>query len=325
VAKNRLVDAQEELAAAESRLKRAKARLAITRRELEDVKADLERTKKRLAKHQGAVQERLLAVYRSAEPSYVEVLLNATSFEDFANRAEFTKTVALRDETVLVQIVRDKRRMEEQQRLLERKEREQAELKAKVARERAAVAEKRAEAAKLARKARSDVREVEAQLAAQEAEIRSVSAMLKRLASSRGGGGGYRYYGNWSGSLGRPVPGYVSSPFGMRIHPITHTRRFHDGVDLACGGGTSISCAAAGTVVSAGWHGAYGLAVIVDHGGGISTMYGHCERGSIQVNSGQTVSRGQALARVDSTGWSTGDHLHWTVFRNGDPVDPFSM
>jgi murein DD-endopeptidase MepM/ murein hydrolase activator NlpD len=78
-------------------------------------------------------------------------------------------------------------------------------------------------------------------------------------------------------------------------------------------------------VVETGWRGAYGLVVIVDHGSGVATMYGHCETGSVQVSPGQEVSKGEVLARVDSTGWSTGNHLHFTVFRDGQHVDPSSV
>ena len=321
-ARNQLVETQQELAAAEARLARAKRRLATTQEELAQVRKELAATRKRLAAHQEAMGQTLLALFRSKEPSYAEVLLRATSFEDFANRAAFSRLITERDENVLVYIVDDKNRIQAQQKLLQEKEAEQKELKAKVARERGVVAEKAARAATLAKRAQTDVKEAERQLDAQEAEARAIAAMLKRLAS---GSGRYRYYGKWSGNFLRPVPGPITSPYGWRIHPITHTRRFHNGIDIGCPGGTSIHCAAAGKLVSTGWRGAYGLTVIVDHGSGVSTMYAHCQRGSIRVSPGQSVSKGQTLARVDSTGWSTGNHLHWTVFKNGRSVNPFSI
>jgi murein DD-endopeptidase MepM/ murein hydrolase activator NlpD len=119
-----------------------------------------------------------------------------------------------------------------------------------------------------------------------------------------------------------PVPGYynrVSSPFGYR------SRGFHSGVDISGSGvnGTVIVAAKDGVVVSAGWSsGGLGYRVVINHGGGIVTRYGHCLSGSISVSAGQTVSAGQAIARVGSTGNSTGPHLHFEVKRNGTAVNP---
>ena len=112
----------------------------------------------------------------------------------------------------------------------------------------------------------------------------------------------------------------ITSRFGWRIHPILRTRRFHDGVDIAAGAGTTIKASDDDRVIFAGWKGAYGRAVVIDHGSGWSTLYGHCS--ALYVSTGQTVSRGQRIAAVGSTGWSTGPHLHWTVYRNGRHVNP---
>lgn len=324
-ARNELVQCQQDLAAAEARLSRARRQLAQTRRDLADTQAELERTRSRLAAQQKAMQDRLLSMYRNEEPSYAEVVLRATTFEDFSNRVEFMKRVAQGDEKLLIRVVDDKMKVEAEEKRLEEKKREQEELKVRIARERANVAAKTEQAAALAKRAQADAAEAARQLDAMEDEIRDVEAMLRRMAESARSGGGSHDYGSWSGSLGRPVPGPVTSSFGWRIHPITHTRRFHDGIDIACSGGTPVGCAASGTVVDTGWRGPYGLTVVVNHGGGVATMYAHLERGSIQVSPGQHVGRGQTLARVDSTGWSTGNHLHWTVFRNGSAVNPFSM
>lgn len=327
-ARNRVVEAQQDLAAAAARLRRAELRLAQTRMDLAEVRRELEKTRKRLAAHQGAMQERLIALFRNQEPSYAEVILRSSSFEDFANRAVFTSRIAQRDETVLVSIVTDKRKAEAQQALLVAKEAEQEELQAKVARERREVAQKAARSKRVAAEAHKDVAEAERQLDEMEQEVASVAAMLRRLAarrSSGSSGGSASHSAPWSGDGRWPVSGPITSSYGWRIHPITHTRRFHDGVDIGAPGGTPIHSAAAGTVVETGWRGAYGLVVIVDHGSGIATMYAHCQTGSVQVSPGQEVSKGQVVARVDSTGWSTGNHLHFTVFRNGSHVNPSSV
>ncbi len=338
-ARNRLVETQKELAAAEARLKRAQRQLRQTRDDLVVTRKKLDATLQRLARHEEAMKARVLAMFRNQDPSYTEVLLRATSFEDFANRAEFTKRLARCDETQLIRIVDDKMEVEDQQELLRRQEQRQIELEKKVAKEKVVVAQKNKQAEALLAEAKTDMAEAQRQLDQQEAEISSIEGMLRQLEAQKrrarsSGGGSSRgsgassssrhYEGSWSGSLGKPVSGPITSRYGMRRHPITGTMRFHDGVDIGAGRGTAIHCAADGRVISTGWKGPYGLTVIVDHGSGVQTMYAHCQRGSVRVSPGQTVSRGQTLAGVDSTGWSTGNHLHFTVFKNGRHVNPLS-
>lgn len=123
-----------------------------------------------------------------------------------------------------------------------------------------------------------------------------------------------------NGRLSYPVYGPISSEFGWRVHPISGTERLHAGIDFAVDYGTPIAAAAGGSVIFAGWYGGYGYAVIVDHGGGITTLYAHADE--LLVSEGATVSAGTIIARVGSTGYSTGPHLHFEVREGGEPVDP---
>ena len=123
-----------------------------------------------------------------------------------------------------------------------------------------------------------------------------------------------------SDGLIRPVPGPVSSPFGYRVHPIFGTRKLHTGWDMSASSGEPIVASASGVVVSAGVRGGYGNAVVIDHGGGLATLYAH--QSSIAVGSGQTVERGQVVGYVGCTGYCTGSHLHFEVRVGGSPVDP---
>lgn len=123
------------------------------------------------------------------------------------------------------------------------------------------------------------------------------------------------------GRLIVPVPGApITSPFGYRIHPIYGTSRLHTGIDYGADEGTPIRAAADGVVVSAGWYGGYGNATIIDHGGGIATLYGH--QSAMSVSAGQKVTQGQTIGRVGCTGDCTGPHVHFEVRVNGDPVNP---
>ena len=126
------------------------------------------------------------------------------------------------------------------------------------------------------------------------------------------------------GTMAWPLPGFytITSPFGNRLHPVLGVYKMHTGVDIAGSGcnGKNVVAAADGTVITAGWISGYGNTVIIDHGGGITTLYGHSQR--LLVSKGQKVTRGQAIMFVGMTGYATGPHLHFEVRENGKYVNP---
>jgi murein DD-endopeptidase MepM/ murein hydrolase activator NlpD len=162
------------------------------------------------------------------------------------------------------------------------------------------------------------LQEYEAELASRDAIIaeieRAVAAEQSKLAQARSYDGGAFCW---------PAPSYtrVSSEYGYRVHPIYGTQKFHSGVDLAAPGGSDILAAYNGTVVGAAYNSSMGNYVIIDHGGGLMTIYMHASR--LLVSSGQEVSRGQRIALVGTTGNSTGNHLHFSVKVNGSYVSPW--
>ena len=118
----------------------------------------------------------------------------------------------------------------------------------------------------------------------------------------------------------KPVSGYITSPFGMRIHPITGRRKFHAGIDIGARIGTPIHAALGGKVIFAGWKHGYGLMLILDHGNGMNTVYAHCSRLLVKMN--QVVTKGYRIAKVGRTGVTTGPHLHFEVRINGKVRNP---
>lgn len=162
--------------------------------------------------------------------------------------------------------------------------------------------------------------------AAREAAARAAAAAAAANSgggsgSSGSGSGGAPGSGSGTGWV-RPASGYVISPYGYRVHPITGVVTKHDGADLASGCSTPIVAAAAGTVDYAGWYGGYGNYVRITHGGGVQTAYGHIVNGGYRVGQGQRVAAGQLIALVGSTGASTGCHTHFEVHLGGATTDP---
>jgi len=319
-ATERLYTAQRRLAALQTRLGQARGELTATRGQLDRTRQELARLQKALAQHTKDVQDHLLALYRAGDAGYLGVLLSADSFSDFANRRTFIQAVVNQDQYVLNRLAALQQQAEDKRNQLAGEERRQAALVREIAQDQAEASQREAEVKAILHDANTKRVAAESELAEMEQEEAQVRALVRSHSSS---GGGAFYSGSWSGSLLRPVGGPITSPFGMRVHPITGRYTLHTGVDIGASYGTTIHAADKGLVISTGWMRAYGQTVVIDHGSGIHTWYCHCS--AVLVSEGQTVSRGQAIARVGSTGMSTGPHLHFSVLRNGDFVNPLGF
>ena len=181
----------------------------------------------------------------------------------------------------------------------------------------AAQAQAQASLAQLKSQLAGEKQHLEAELAGLQAQSDQITALIQaEEAAAQSSGATFS-----GGRLALPLPGApITSPYGPRIDPILHVPSFHTGIDFGAPYGTPIHAAADGVVVAAGPEGGYGNATIIDHGGGIATLYGHQEQ--LLVSAGQHVGRGQVIGLVGCTGWCTGPHVHFEVRVNGSPVDP---
>ena len=294
-----------------------------------DVRKELDATEKRIDENEDKLKvlnkdfavkrdqlaKRVRDIYINGQINYLDVLFGAKDFQDFFTRMDLLKRVIQQDYDLVQVVFAEKTAIETSQKELE---------KDKAAKEKlvvsAAARKKEAEKKQAAKQAIID--KMETDRATQEriinenlAASKEVEQMIRNSryqpASPALSGGGAL---NW------PLGGPITSPFGWRVHPITGASRFHSGIDIGGDYGDTIHAAGAGIVSYAGWISGYGYAVIIDHGGGISTLYGHNQ--ALLVSEGQSVSQGQAIAECGSTGNSTGPHCHFEVRVDGEPVDP---
>mgnify|MGYP000867041337 FL=1 len=294
-----------------------------------DVKKELDATEARIDENEDKLKvlnkdfvvkrdqlaKRVRDIYINGQINYLDVLFGAKDFQDFFTRMDLLKRVIQQDYDLVQVVFAEKTAIETSQKELE---------KDKTAKEKlvASAADRKKEAEKKQAAKQAIIDKMETDRATQEriinenlAASKEVEQMIRNSryqpASPALSGGGAL---NW------PLGGPITSPFGWRVHPITGASRFHSGIDIGGDYGDPIYAAQAGTVEYAGWISGYGYAVIIDHGSGISTLYGHNQ--ALLVSEGQSVSQGQAIAECGSTGNSTGPHCHFEVRVDGEPVDP---
>jgi len=334
----RVGDLQMQLNATDAAISQVNARLddlnaqqRSTERKLQWNTIQLDAARKTLKLHDDLLKRRLVDIYEHGDMGYLSVLLASRSFSDFVERWEDLRLLIAANQRAVRERKTAEQKVSAAQTSLETTQlalqnQEQAQQRAQnqlqtladVRRNLVAVADAQR------RNIASEVAEIEDLSATEEANlealIRQRQAELEAQREAARRAAGIVGPETAPGMLSWPVSGTITSPFGYRNNPFGGGMEFHQGLDIAAPMGTTVKAAAGGTVISAGWYGGYGNYILIDHGGGMATGYGHLSQ--IFVSSGQQVGKEQPIGAVGSTGMSTGPHLHFEVRINGKPTDP---
>nr|WP_297174729.1 M23 family metallopeptidase [uncultured Agathobaculum sp.] len=309
--------------------------IELTRQEIETVEQYIERLQEQidiktneLAAAEEALTEKedefaqtVRTTYEQGEISYLEVLLNASSFSDLLSRMEIITSLMDYNQKVVEEYTAAKNDIEQKRDDLQGTQDEQRDYQENLNYKVADLAASEAEQAALQESIEAYKAESEAEYDRLAAEMQDVSRQIAAMSAQSAAGGSVPM---GDGTLIWPTPSCttVNSVYGWRLHPIYGTMKFHAGEDIPASYGAEILAAASGTVVTAGWVSGYGNYTVIDHGGGLMTAYGH--QSSFAVSVGEVVTQGQVIGYVGSTGNSTGPHLHFEVYVNGETVDPMS-
>ena len=312
------LDDEAELIRAE--LSAIDAIIAETDAKIAEKEAEIAEYERQIQENDAAFRARLRAMDETNTADYIDLLLNADSISDFVARMETLREITEYDQKIINRMIELKNGVEASKAEVEAQRKEQQEARNLVQSKQDALDAKTAEKTSYMKSLEKDIKKYDSLIQAATAQEESLKRSIAGSSSKGDTSGGRIVYSGGVFCWPAPSYTYISSPYGYRIHPVYGTKKFHSGLDLAAPGGSPILAAADGTVKFAGWNGGYGYCIILDHGGGIQTLYGHSSK--LLVSAGQTVSRGQKIALVGTTGTSTGNHLHFEVLNNGSTTDP---
>ncbi|NDO47224.1 M23 family metallopeptidase [Clostridium sp. MD294] len=337
--------------AAREELERVNTQLEQTQKNLEQAQKDLEEATQKKESQMATFRERVKFIHENGSVGYLKAIMQADSITDMISRAEYIHQIMDYDKNTLEELKRNQSIIEAKEKEITIERDEISVLVAQQKQKSDELEQKLAEKQKVSEQYRQDAQKYEEELksweqasaeverlineankkAAEEAKRKAAAAAAAAQQSSRsnasassssGGGAAMGNVTYTGGQFAWPVPGrsYISSGYGYRNRPIGSGREFHTGYDIPGPTGTNIVAAAGGTVITAGYVNGFGYTVMINHGGGLVTLYGHNSK--LLVSVGDQVSKGQAIAKCGSTGNSTGPHCHFEVRKNGKHTSP---
>lgn len=303
---------QDDIDVIEGAINEKNTEISAKNQEIKVIDESLKKIDKQLKK-------RMKIIYEGGETSYLEMLFSAKGLSDLFTRISIIESILKHDNAIMDEYQSQIDQINEAKQVIENEKKEQVQAQDLLLGKQSKIKEKQAEQQKIIDELSKDINELKRQEEEMEKAERQIQAQINAALNSSAQKA-VTYKGN--GKFLFPLASYtrVSSPFGYRTHPITGTNKLHSGIDYAAPQGTAIYAAEDGVVLTSGWVNGYGYTVTINHGGGYVTLYGHCSK--LLVSAGQTVTRGQTIAKVGSTGNSTGNHLHFEVKVNGVAQNP---
>ena len=330
---------EEEMDAMDQAMNSLQAEMDAAQEELDRIEASLEQSQKDLEEATKKRDEqfdllckRLKYLQQKGAEGYMEILLEAESFSDLFLRMQYVNDIMEYDKELLDQLQETQKVIEEKTKQIEEDKIAQEKVVAEYNEKYASMEEVLQEKKELVASYQQDVEKyeqmIEANKKADQEVLNELAKQQRQQQQSGSSSTDNTVYYTGGGSLGWPVPAKaassssLSSGFVSRSNPVTGKWESHSGYDIPAPYGSAIVAAEGGTVTYAGWMNGYGYTVMINHGGGLTTLYGH--NSSLTVSKGQTVNRGQTIAKCGSTGMSTGNHCHFSVLVNGSYVNPES-
>ena len=313
---------EQEIALTEQEIKTLNGLIADYEGQIAEKQAEIDELQIKLDNQIAQFKTRVRVMYEDGESSYLEVLLESTSYFAFLTRMEFVTSIMERDNRLIDEMKATSAQLKAAKAELEESLAETESARAEVLQKQRELEEKSAESQAIIDKLASDEAYLKEQYSIAEKEANQVQAEIDRILAEQKKTQAVKEY--VGGVFGWPLPGHstVSSGFGMRFHPTLKVYKLHTGIDIPAPKGTKIVAANAGTVITSTKNGSYGNYVVIDHGGGRTTLYAHMS--SRSVSTGQTVTKGQQVGAVGATGYATGNHLHFEIRINGSLVNPMN-
>jgi murein DD-endopeptidase MepM/ murein hydrolase activator NlpD len=315
--KNKLNMAESDLTQATSRYAVLEAQRKAEQVELDRLDANLKDTEARFSTRKGQFNLRLRAIQERGRVSYLGVLFGSNSYGDFLTRMDMLKTVVQHDSELMADMRTEMKDLNDQRAVVSARKASVQQLQGQAQAQAAAAETKRAEYKQLNDQLSVKQRDLQAQVAEWERKNAEVEQQIWEIQLRQNRAAGK--FAPVEPLKGKPI---ITDPFGWRIHPIFGDRRIHTGTDFDARMGTPVYAIEDGIVIYEGYDSSYGNRIVIDHGGGISSWYGHLS--AFTVSKGDAVKQGDQIGKAGSTGLSTGPHVHLEIRVNNVPQDPMS-
>ena len=307
----------ENIEKTEQSIKEMNNKILKMEEEIASIDKELEQATKTYKTQKELLDSRLVAIYESGDTNYLEIILSATSISDLFATYYMVSELASYDIELLEFVENKKKEIETKKTKADEKKNALENERRTLTRTEIALSNSKILRNSYLLKLNDEEKALQAKIDEYHSQVNAIENEIRGLAKIINFGEEYA-----GGTMQWPIAGHytITSNYGMRVHPITGVYKLHTGVDIGAAMGTDFTAIAKGVVVKAEYNSAYGNMVVIDHGGGIQTLYAHGSE--IIANVGQEVNAGDVVLKVGSTGYSTGPHAHFEVRINGSPENP---